>query len=306
MTLINSKSKIIVFSIAFIIFWCSGYLAGNLTTGSLDPLSLLFYRYILTTVALFFIVLSIYRLRFFTEIKQYLTVTQATLGILYHVLYIGCVFYAIRLGLSAGVVAVIFAIQPMLTILISHGLERTTPSKFIFLGALLCIVGTALLSNITSVSQLAVLGTPLLVATFGLFSIAVATIIHSKVAIKMNVWPALFIQFLTATAALALVVIFDAEPLYTNIDGYQFLLIIFLVFFTTIGSYLLMNWLLANIKSASYSLLFYLVPPSVIFLECLLFGAQISQLQIAGSVLILVGVYISSRQAQRSCESGGA
>jgi len=297
MTLLNSKSKIIIFSIAFIIFWCSGYLAGNLTTGSLDPLSLLFYRYILTTITLFFIVLSLYRRRFFSEIRQYLTFTQALLGILYHVFYIGCVFYAIRLGLSAGVVAVIFAMQPILTILIGHSLERTIPSKLIFLGALLCIVGTAFLSNITSVSQLAVLGTPLLVATLGLFSIAIATVVHAKIAVKMNIWPALFVQFLIATAALTLVVVFGSEPLYKNISGYEFLLIVFLVFFTTIGSYLLINWLLANISSASYSLLFYLVPPSVILLEYLFFGAKISQLQIAGSVLILVGVYISSKQA---------
>lgn len=291
----NMRLKILFFSTIFILCWCSGYLAAHLTTGQFDPLSLLFYRYILTTVVILLIIVKKFKTSIFDELIKAATKTQIVLGLLYHVIYIGCVFYAVRLGLTAGVVAVIFATQPLLTILITHGLERSLPSKYIFLGAMFCIVGTALLANIHSFQELLFYGLPLLVAISGVLAIAIATIIHAKNASGMEVWSTLFIQFLTATLVLTVVVISKSESLYKDIGSSEVLSVLFLVFFTTLGSYFAMNWLLANISPAIYSMLFYLVPPSVLFLEYLIFGVQVSFIQVIGGLLTLIGIYVSLR-----------
>ena len=283
----------VMISVAFISCWASGYIAARFTKELFTPFNLLFARYVVTIIALLAIVIWKNGSDTGRAIRREMTTIQVVLGILYHAAYIGGVFYAVKLGLSAGVAAVILATQPLATTMIECGLRRTVPSGRLMSGAAICIAGTAILSGITGVDDLSTDMAPLMVAGLAVLAISVATIVHAKSVQSMDVWPALLVQFMSAALAVALLLISGVEQINITINSYTFVVVLFLVFVTTIGSYVSMNWLIANMETETYSLLFYLVPPTVFFMEFVIFNGTISLKQLLGCVVALFGVYIS-------------
>jgi len=289
----QSSFLVIFISFIFIVCWGSGYIAAVFTKNAFAPFNLLFARYILTTFLLFWILAIKYRTNFGRVLFSAWNKTQLTLGILYHVAYIGCVFYAVKLGLSAGAAAAIFATQPLVTVLIECGLNRRGPGGRVVVGAIVCFAGSLLLSRRTVASDATPEFIPMLIAGIGVLAIAIATVIHTRVVSQMEIWPSLFVQFSAATISIAGLLFIGVEPLDITFNIYNIFSVIFLVFVTTIGSYLTMNWLVANMDPIKYPFLFFIVPPSVFIFEYLLFKNTFSYYQFSGCIIALLGVHIS-------------
>ncbi len=260
-------------------------------------------RYIVTSVVILGLMCVARRRRVFRDIYDEITIVQIVLGILYHVAYIGCVFYAVKLGLSAGVAAVILSIQPLATILMECVLDRKYPVMSVWAGVAICIAGTLLVANINIFDSMNYSPLPIVIALLGVLSISVATVIHGRFVSKSNLWPSLFVQFSTAAIVIAFLLYAGVEPLKIQFDLYRLIVVLFLVFITTLGSYVAMDWLIRSIHTNTYSLLFYLVPPAVFVMEYLIFGSLIEAIRLLGCFIILVGVYISIKNTAET-ESG--
>lgn len=283
----------IAISAIFVFCWASGYLAARFTKDLFAPFNLLLVRYVTTVVVLLGIVWWKNGLGIWRAIANEATKIQFALAILYHVIYIGCVFYAVKLGLSAGIAAVILATQPLLTILIECAMKHVVPSGQHLLGGAICIFGTALLAGIGATGDLSAGFLPLTVAGIGVLAISIATSVHARFVHEINLWPSLLFQFTSATVAVTILVGLGVEPLDIRINYYSISVVFLLVFITTIGSYVSMNWLVANIDTDRYSLLFYVVPPFVFIVEFIVFESYISISKVLGFVLVLIGVFIS-------------
>jgi drug/metabolite transporter (DMT)-like permease len=286
----NTISTLIV-SAVFVGCWSSGYLAARLVSGMFQPFNLLLLRYLATTAILGFVVLATHKMAPLDKPPSCDWGQQAFLGILYHVVYIGCVFYAVRLGLSAGVAAVAFATQPILTAMLEAVVLRRFPSARISAAAGLCISGVWLLGGLA-------LGAndqqflPAGVAGIGVVAISVATLFHSRYLKDQPVLLSLLTQFAAATVCIALLLLAGVEPLNLKLDLYKSTVVLFLVLITTMGSYVAMHWLIANMSASTYSLLFYLVPPTVFAGEYIIFSRSVSALELAGALIMLAGVFI--------------
>ena len=88
---------------AFIIVWASGYIVAKLAAKDAEPLSFLVLRYI--GVVILMVVLALASRAKWPSRRDALHIAFA--GILIQAVYLGGVWVAIRMGLSAGVAALI-------------------------------------------------------------------------------------------------------------------------------------------------------------------------------------------------------
>ncbi len=95
----------------FVLLWASGFIGAKLGLGYAEPLTFLALRMI-TVVVLLAIVIAATRPKW--PHANGLMHSAAT-GLMVHGLYLGGVFVAIENGLSAGLVALIVSLQPVLT-----------------------------------------------------------------------------------------------------------------------------------------------------------------------------------------------
>jgi drug/metabolite transporter (DMT)-like permease len=101
---------------AFIVVWASGYIVAKLAAKDAEPLSFLVVRYV-GVVALMAILALASGARWPNR-RDALHIALA--GVLIQALYLGGVWVAIRMGLSAGVAALIVNLQPVLTACLAH------------------------------------------------------------------------------------------------------------------------------------------------------------------------------------------
>ncbi|MFY9695067.1 MAG: DMT family transporter [Xanthobacteraceae bacterium] len=95
----------------FVLLWASGFIGAKLGLGYAEPLTFLALRMI-TVVALLAIVIAVTRPKW---PHAHGVMHSAATGLMVHGLYLGGVFVAIENGLSAGLVALIVSLQPVLT-----------------------------------------------------------------------------------------------------------------------------------------------------------------------------------------------
>ena len=100
---------------AFIVVWASGYVVAKLAATDAEPLSFLLLRYV--GVCALMAVLALAGRAQWPRGRDALHIAVA--GVLIQALYLGGVWVAIRMGLSAGVAALIVNLQPVLTVCLS-------------------------------------------------------------------------------------------------------------------------------------------------------------------------------------------
>ena len=101
---------------AFIFIWASGYVVAKLAATDAEPLSFLLLRYV--GVVLLMLSLALYGRARWPSRNDATHIAVA--GVLIQAVYLGGVWVAIRMGLSAGVAALIVNLQPVLTAVLAH------------------------------------------------------------------------------------------------------------------------------------------------------------------------------------------
>ncbi len=121
----------------FLLLWSSGFIGSKLGMPYAEPMTFLTIRMAAVVVLLGAIVL-ITRPTWPDRADMW---HSATIGLLVHGCYLGGVFVAIAQQMPAGLVALIVALQPVLTSTLANRLlgERVTPRQW--LGLALGIVG---------------------------------------------------------------------------------------------------------------------------------------------------------------------
>ena len=100
----------------FVFLWSTGFVGAKYIVPYAEPFTFLMIRYFFAALILFLIAAAF---------KQPLKLNKEqfkasfAVGMLLHVIYIGGVFYAVSLGVSAGISAVIVSIQPVLVSLLA-------------------------------------------------------------------------------------------------------------------------------------------------------------------------------------------
>src|SRR6056297_2638237 len=107
--------------IGFVFLWNSGFIGAEFGLPYAGPFTLLFWRYLaLTLILIFYLRLT----NKFSWIGWQYAGSEMLIGALAHGGWLACVLISIDYGVPAGIVALVVALQPMLTGALSGVVDR--------------------------------------------------------------------------------------------------------------------------------------------------------------------------------------
>lgn len=268
----------------FVLLWSSGPIATKIGLVYVEPFTFLAYRFgILAIVLIPF--LGVMRI---TALSRLDVMHAVIAGLLIQVAFLGAAFIAIKLGVSAGLSALITGLQPLMTSLIAAVIlsERLTLGKGSgilvgFLGLSLFVLGQLHVD--------AVRIDLVLIHLAGLVAIAGGMVYQRRFAFHIGILPNTTIQYFVAA-----VVFVPAALLFERrgtVWSFEFIgALSWMVIVLSLGATSLLFLLIKRHQASNVSSLFYLMPPTAAVFAYLILGETLSLLAIAGLALAIVGV----------------
>lgn len=292
--MIHSTPALIV---AFVLCWNSGFIAAEYALLAASAFTLTFWRYWGAAALLALESAARGGLRW----PGLRPVGFAMLvGTLSHGVWLVCVMLALERGTPPGIVALIVALQPLLTGVLS-GLvtgERTPRLQWVGLVFGFAGVWVVLLHRIDFSDAVSVFG--YLIPIVSVAAITLASLLErwAELRCRALLLPPdenLFYQSL-GTAVMVTLPAISLEGLSTEwtVDFAGALL--WLILIVSIGAYGLMWRLIARMSASRVASLFYLGPPVTMVMAWLAFGDTLRRTDVLGLCIVLVGVWLALKR----------
>lgn len=216
----------------------------------------------------------------------------AVAGLLLQAGYLGGVWCAIKLGMPAGVTALIVGMQPILTAAAAPLIGESVRTRQ-WLGLLFGLIGVALVvyAKITLVGL-----SPLAIGycVLALLSITAGTMYQRRFCPQFDLRTGTVIQF-GATVAVLLPLAIVFEQLTPGLETVQWTAsfigaLLWSVFALSIGAIFLLFTLLRRSDATAVTSLLYLTPPTTAVMAWIMFGEAFSLLGVLGMAIAVVGV----------------
>jgi drug/metabolite transporter (DMT)-like permease len=279
--------------IFFVFLWSTGFIVAKYGLPYAPPLTFLLLRCIGLLLVLVPIVL-IWRAPWPLGSIRHIAVA----GLLLQAGYLGGVWCAIKLGMPAGLSALIVGMQPILTAAAAPLIgERVLPRQWA--GLLLGLTGVALVVyakiNLTGLSPAAI-GYCL----FALLSITAGTMYQRNYCPRFDLRTGTVIQF-AATAAVLLPLAIVFEQLDFSLSKVEWTTqfvgaLLWAIFALSIGAIFLLFKLIRRSDATQVTSLLYLTPPTTAIMAWLMFGEAFSLLGIVGMAVAVTGVVFVVRK----------
>lgn len=276
-------TKTLPFTFAFL--WSTGFIGAKYGLPYIEPYSFLAIRLAITLVILFMIIV-ILKPVFPNRQRTYIDIFIS--GVLIHAAYLGGVFTAIKLGLPAGITAVIVGLQPIITIVYAHGFKSPMAlltSAFGFIGLILIVTDSNLLLGIGL--------EPLLPCLLALVGITFGTIYQKQRCSETHIIVIAFLQYIPSLLIFgALAYSFESEQ--TIIWSSELIYaLLWLSIILSIGAILLMSLLYKHNSASIAANYFYLAPPFALLQAYFFFDERINMLKLVGIALVVVSIYLT-------------
>jgi len=217
-----------------------------------------------------------------------------------HVIYIGGVFYAVSIDISAGITAVIVSLQPILVSLLAIPLLGEKLSYRQVFGLALGFIGVFFLLSPKLFEGDLSTG----FSTFGIICCVLALLgttggylLQKKGGADIPFLAGTAVQFATSTIIFAIAAVIF-EPLTVDITLEFVLALTWIVVALSIGSIFLLYYLLRRDSASSVSSLYYLVPPLTALQAYFFFEEKIKGIGLIGMVLAALGTLIVTRNSK--------
>ncbi|PLX35755.1 MAG: EamA family transporter [Hyphomicrobiales bacterium] len=275
----------------FVLLWATGFIGAKYGLPFAPPLTFLGLRFAIVAAILALVALATGAPWPKTRRSA---LHSAVAGMLIHGVYLGGVFWAISLGMPAGISALIVGTQPLLSAVLSGPLlgERIRARHWTglgvgFAGLLLVLgpmLGTSSLSALTPVNVALCIGA-LLGITFG-------TIYQKAFSTAADLRTGGVVQY-----AAALVLIVPAALWFeTNQINWtpEFIGALgWLVIVLSLGAISLLMFIIRHGEVSKVATLFYLVPPVTALMAWGLFGESLGPVQLGGMGLIAFSIWLA-------------
>jgi len=269
----------------FVIVWGSGYLATKAGLQFAAPFTFLSLRFVL---GLLLVVPLAWLMRpcWPRTAREWLHVGLA--GVLMHAVNLGGSHYAQYLGMSAGITALVLALQPLATALVAAPLVGERLRALQWGGIALGLAGVVLVVW-HKIDADAMSVTALLAVAIALAGITAGTLYQRAFCPAVDLRAASVIQFAASLALLAplalLVEDFRIDWSWTLVGS-----IVYLVVFASILAVNALHTLMRRGEATRVTSLLYLTPIIAVILEWLLFGVRPGWLTAAGIAITCAGV----------------
>ena len=289
-----SASARLGLSTYFVTVWGAGFVVTRVALEYAAPFAYIGVRYAIA----FVVAMLAFGLRAHWPKRRAEWGHIAIAGLLSHAGYLGGSHYAQRLGLSAGVTALILALQPLLTALVVSRWMHERLSKLQVLGVAVGLGGVALVVA-HRVDGAAIALPSLLAVGWALACVTGGTLYQRHYCAAVDLRSAVCIHFaVTAAVMLPLGALFEAFAITWNAQIAGTLL--YHVVLASIGAYTILHLLLRRGQATGVTSLLYLTPPVAALIEWAVFGAAPTPTMWLGMALACVGVAMvtTSRAAQ--------
>ena len=274
----------------FVLLWSTGYITTKMILPYGEPLTLLFWRCLLTAVIMGLLCI-LAKAPWPRQRRAYLL--AATIGILVHGFFLGGSYFAIERGVNTGIVALIGGLQPLLTAAAAGPLLGERVSNRQWLGLVLGLGGVGLVVfGKIGFDTAGLAGTGF--AVLSLLGITLGTLAQKRFAARIDLRVNMTIQF-SAAAVAAFILAALSESMQVDWGLEVSLILAWMILVVSIAAFGLMFMLVKLNETSKVTSLFYLTPPLVSLWGFLLFNETLGLLAIAGMVVAALGVALVTR-----------
>lgn len=273
----------------FVLIWSTGFVVAKFGLPYAPPLTFLLLRFAGVLAILVPLVLVMKAPWPSGNIKH-----VAIAGVLVQAGYLCGVWCSIKLGMPAGLSALIVGMQPILTAAAAPLIgESVKPRQW--LGLLLGLVGVGLVVaakiHLTGLSV-----TSILLCVMALLSITAGTLYQKRFCSKFDLRTGTVIQF-SASAAVVLPLAIWLERLRVDVHAVSWTpsfigALAWSVFALSIGAIFLLFSLIRRRDATEVTSLLYLTPPATALMAWLMFGETFDLLGLLGMVVAVAGVVL--------------
>ena len=284
-----SQATLVALAAYFVTIWGAGFVATRIALQYAAPFTYIGVRYsIAFVVALLAFGL---RARWPKDGRQWRHAAVA--GLLTHAGYLGGSHYAQRLGLSAGVTALILALQPLLTALIVSAWLHERLGGLQKLGVVVGLGGVALVVG-HRIDTGAMSAASLVAITFSLACVTGGTLYQRQFCADLDLRATACIHF-AATAAVMLPLAWAVEGFAIEWNSAIGWSLAYHVVLASIGAFSIFHILLRHGQATQVTSLLYFTPPVAALCEWTVFGSPPTLLMWIGMAVACVGVALVTR-----------
>ncbi len=277
----------------FVVLWSTGFIVARYGSQDAGPLTFLTVRTAISALILWVVA------RFVKEprLRRPQINVQVLSGLGIHAMYLGGVWVAIDHGLPSGISALIAALHPVVTTVLSRVLLGEVLTRRRTIGVLLGFIGV-----IAVVIEHGGAGDGVTGFAIGAMAIAVAgmsagTLVQRKFAAGTPLLSGTAIQYLATTIALGILA-FSWEGWQFQITARSMFSLAWSIIILSVAAILIMLWLLHQQAAVQVSSLFFLTPALSTIEGALLFHEQLHALAIVGLLIAVVGVWLATTTPQ--------
>ncbi|SEP17196.1 DMT family transporter [Aquisalimonas asiatica] len=281
--------------VVFLLMWASGFVFAAMALPHTDPMTLLALRYALVVAVL----LPLYFL-----LRPALPKTPlewlhvAVVGLCIQVFFFGGVYMALEYGLSAGAVALIASLHPIVVGFLAAPLVGERVNLQGWIGLILGLLG----AGIVITSRMAVEATSLISIAFAVCSLLAmtsATLYEKRFGVAQHPVSANIVQCGIGFLVL-MPIAWALEPLRVDWTGEFIIAITYLVVGNSLIAVTLLLAMVRRGLASRVSALFFLVPPVSAVIAWLVLGEVMPLAAWGGILLAAVGVALISEPGQQA------
>ena len=279
----------------FVVLWSSGFIGAKFLLPHAEPFTLLSVRFALTAFILISIAAAMHAPMKMTK-SQYLRAGYISLFL--HFAYTGGIFVALHEGVSAGITAVVVSLQPVLVSLLAIALlgEKLRSSQVA--GLVLGLIGVTLLlapKILQGDASLVFSTAGVLAAVVALIGSVWGTLEQKRYGSDLPILYGLAFQY-TVSGILLGILAFTTESMIIEWSIQFVAVLLWIVLGVSIGSVVLLFYLLRKGTAGSVSSLLYLGTPLAATFGYIFFDEHISSVGAIGMAIAVFGVWLVLRQ----------
>lgn len=279
----------------FVVLWSSGFIGAKFLLPHAEPFTLLSVRFALTAFILISIAAAMHAPMKMTK-SQYLRAGYISLFL--HFAYTGGIFVALHEGVSAGITAVVVSLQPVLVSLLAIALlgEKLRSSQVA--GLVLGLIGVTLLlapKILQGDASLVFSAAGVLAAVVALIGSVWGTLEQKRFWSDLPILYGLAFQY-TVSGILLGILAFTTESMIIEWSIQFVAVLLWIVLGVSIGSVVLLFYLLRKGTAGSVSSLLYLGTPLAATFGYIFFDEHISSVGAIGMAIAVFGVWLVLRQ----------
>ncbi|TFW08525.1 DMT family transporter [Oxalobacteraceae bacterium OM1] len=288
-----SKSWIAAMPFLFVLIWSTGFVVAKFGLPYAPPLTFLLLRFGGVLAVLVPLVLLM-RAPWPRGQAGHIAVA----GVLVQAGYLAGVWCAIKLGMPAGLSALIVGMQPILTAFAAPLVGESVRGRQ-WVGLMFGIAGVGLVVA-NKISLIGLSWQSIALCLLALVSITIGTLYQKRFCPQFDLRTGTLIQFAASLVVLLpLAVIFeDLTPRLETVvwSGRFVAALLWSVFALSIGAIFLLFALIRKSAATQVTSLLYLTPPTTAAMAWAMFGEAFSTTAMAGMVLAVIGVALVVRK----------